>query len=83
MTKKILIIGIDSMDSELVHKFIEDLPNIRRLMENSPNIKFEGVFPPDSPTSWASIYTGLNPAKHGVLLFVDPLEKTGKLLKDE
>lgn len=83
MRKRVLVIGIDSMDSELINKFIEDLPNIRQLKESSPDIKLKGVFPPDSPTSWASIYTGLNPGKHGVLFFVDPLEKTSKLLREE
>ncbi len=73
---RLLIIGIDSVDAVLLDKFIEDLPTWRKLREESPQIKFTGVNPPDSPTSWASIFTGLNPAKHGVLEFIDPLEKT-------
>lgn len=83
MQKRVLMIGFDSMDRLLVDRFIDDLPNIKKFREKSLNIKFQGVFPPDSPTSWASIYTGLNPAKHGVVLFVDPLEKSGKLLTEE
>ncbi|MEX0568776.1 MAG: alkaline phosphatase family protein, partial [Candidatus Njordarchaeota archaeon] len=67
-----MIIGIDGLDSLLLSKFEKDLPNFRRLKENSPSIKMESVFPPDSPTAWASIYTGKNPAQHGIVSFKDP-----------
>lgn len=83
LSKRLLVLGIDSFDHELMLKFQADLPNVRRLMTEGYDIKLRGVFPPDSPTSWASIYTGLNPAKHGVLLFVDPLEKAGRLVSEE
>ena len=83
MNNKVLMIGIDSMDSVLLSEFEDEMPNLRKLKEAGADINFEGVYPPDSPTSWASIYTGLNPAKHGVVFFMDPLEKTGKLIKEE
>ena len=67
-----MIIGIDGLDSLLLSKFEEDLPNFRKIKENSPNIKMKSVFPPDSPTAWASIYTGKNPANHGIISFKDP-----------
>ena len=69
------MIGIDSLDSKLLSRFDRDLPNLRRLKEKSPEIKLKSVYPPDSTTAWASIYTGLNPAKTGIVAFVDPLEK--------
>jgi predicted AlkP superfamily phosphohydrolase/phosphomutase len=80
---KVMVIGIDSMDSLLLSKFEKDLPNFRKLKENSPDIRMKSVFPPDSDTAWASIYTGLNPAKHGVVHFVDPLEKSFALQTQE
>lgn len=73
---RLVVIGIDSMDALLVDAFLDDLPNLRRLKEASPPIAMRSVFPPDSDTAWATIYTGLNPAEHGVVHFVDPLEKT-------
>jgi predicted AlkP superfamily phosphohydrolase/phosphomutase len=69
------MIGIDSMDRELIDRYIDYLPNFRKLLDTSPRLNLTSVFPPDSDTAWASIYTGLNPAKHGIVLFVDPLEK--------
>jgi len=70
---KIVVIGIDGMDSMLLSQFIDELPNLKKLRENGYEIKSKSVFPPDSPTAWMSIYTGLNPAKHGGVFFKDPL----------
>jgi len=76
MSKKVMVIGIDSMDSLLLDKYIDDLPTFKKLKDSGPKIRSTSVFPPDSDTAWASIYTGLNPAEHGVVKFVDPLEKS-------
>ena len=78
--RKILVIGIDALDSVTLNKLRQDLPVFNRLMEDTPDIKFDGVFPPDSPTSWASIYTGLNPSRHGIILFVDPLKRVSTMI---
>jgi len=72
---RVLILGIDSLDSTLLSEFEADLPNFRKLRKLSPDIRVESVFPPDSETAWASIYTGLNPAKHGIVNFIDPIER--------
>lgn len=72
---KLLIIAIDSMDRELISNYLDSLPNFKKIIKESPNIRSTSVFPPDSDTAWASIYTGLNPAKHGIVDFVDPLER--------
>lgn len=80
---KVIVIGIDGMDSKLISKYKEDLPTIRKVMNDGKSLKLHTVFPPDSDTSWATIYTGLNPAEHGVLQFIDPLEKAHKYLSEE
>ncbi len=72
---KLLIFGIDSMDRELISRYIDHLPNFAYISKKSPSMKSSSVFPPDSDTAWASIYTGQNPAKHGIVEFVDPLER--------
>lgn len=69
---KILILGIDGMDSIQVSKFENYLPNFKKLKKNSHEFKMESVFPPDSIPAWGSIYTGLNPAEHGIVNFIDP-----------
>ncbi len=75
MKEQLVIIGIDSMDRELLYRYLDVLPNFSQLIEDNADIELSSVFPPDSDTAWASIYTGLNPAKHGIVNFVDPLEK--------
>jgi predicted AlkP superfamily phosphohydrolase/phosphomutase len=75
MTKesKVVVIGIDGLDANLLLKFQDDLPHFAELIRASPLVRMSSVFPPDSPTAWASIFTGLNPAKHGVISFKDPV----------
>ncbi|MBP2144592.1 putative AlkP superfamily phosphohydrolase/phosphomutase [Methanofollis sp. W23] len=73
---RLLVLGIDSMDARLVDQFIDDLPALQAMKARSSPYSLHSVFPPDSDTAWASIHTGENPARHGVVHFVDPLEKT-------
>jgi len=73
---RVLILGFDGMDSELIDEFEDDLPNLKKIQSLSPKLRLTSTFPPDSETAWSSIYTGLNPAKHGVVHFIDPLEKS-------
>lgn len=80
---KVLVIGIDSMDRMILEQYIEELPTFREIKEKSPNLTMTSVFPPDSDTAWASIYTGLYPTNHGVVSFVDPLEKFIKIQTEE
>lgn len=77
---KVIVIGIDALDSRILASMKDELPNLSGLMTETPDISFDGVFPPDSPTSWASIYTGLNPAKHGIVLFTDPLKRVSTMI---
>lgn len=83
VSKKVLVVGIDALDSETLKRHQSELPNFSKLMRETGDINFDGVFPPDSPTCWASIYTGLNPAKHGILLFVDPLKRVSTMVSKD
>ena len=80
---KLLFIGIDALDFEQIKKYADYLPVITSLKQNSYYCQMNSVWPPDSETAWASIYTGWNPARHGIFEFVDPLEKTSKYISRE
>lgn len=80
---KLLLIAIDALDAEQIDRFASHLPNIARLRQEGFYARLASVWPPDSETAWASIYTGWNPARHGILQFVDPLEKSGSYLIHE
>ncbi len=69
--KKLLLIGIDSLEPELLVKFEDVLPNFTRLRQLSTPMELTSVFPVDSIPAWSSIYTGWNPARHGIVKTFD------------
>ena len=77
---KVLLLGIDALDRLLLEQLATDLPNLTALRQQAVNLKVKSTFPPDSDTAWATISTGLNPAQHGIVRFVDPLEKSYQIL---
>jgi predicted AlkP superfamily phosphohydrolase/phosphomutase len=83
MGNRLLVIAIDALDSRQIAKYRDALPNLRRLSQSNPQITLHSVTPPDSDTAWASAYTGLNPARHGVVRFQDPLEKSAQKILAE
>lgn len=83
MKNKLVIIGIDGMDSYLCEKFSSVMPNFNKIKQLSPQFRFKSIFPPDSTPAWATIYTGLNPAKHGIINFINPADKSGKVVRKE
>ena len=64
---RVVVIGIDGLDSDLLRVYGPSLPHLRRLMLESPFLELASSFPPETMSTWASIYTGLNPGNHGVL----------------
>lgn len=68
------MIGVDGLDSIQLSKYENFLPNFKRIRNagTSSSPEFRSIFPPDSIPAWGSIYTGLNPAEHGIINFVDP-----------
>ena len=70
---KVVIIGIDGLDPLLIDQWKDSLPNFRSLYENVSEITIESTFPPDSICAWASIFTGENPAEHGLIESIDYL----------
>lgn len=73
---KTLLLGIDALDSLILEQLADELPNLTMLRTKAMSMKLRSTFPPDSDTAWATISTGLNPAQHGIVRFVDTLEKS-------
>ncbi len=80
---RVLILGIDALDSILLSRYEGELEHLGKMKEGSPSIKARSTYPPDTPTAWASIYTGLNPAQHGLIYFLDPLEKVSVIAYED
>lgn len=85
MSTRLLVIGIDSLDRDLFarERVAGRLPHMGGLAAAGPEIRLRSVFPPDSDTAWSTIYTGWNPARHGVVRFLDPLDKVHSIQTKE
>jgi predicted AlkP superfamily phosphohydrolase/phosphomutase len=73
---QVLLIGISGLDADLLRVYGPSLPNLRRLMLESPFLDLNSTIPPEPVPAWGSVYTGLNPANHGMLASMDCLERT-------
>jgi predicted AlkP superfamily phosphohydrolase/phosphomutase len=64
---RVVILGISGLDADLLRVYGPSLPDVRRLLLHSPFLEMRSCFPPDPAPAWASIYSGLHPANHGIL----------------
>src|SRR5687767_7743781 len=71
-SQKLLILGFDGMDPDLVAKWMAEgkLPNIQRLAREGGMHPLATTHSPESPTAWASFATGVNPGKHNIYDFL-------------
>lgn len=80
---KIVVIGIDALDSALLERWKSDLPNFRKIMERGYWAPLESTTPPDSIPAWVTIYTGMQPWQHGIVDSMDYLSiKAGEAALD-
>jgi predicted AlkP superfamily phosphohydrolase/phosphomutase len=77
---RLMIIGLDGASPFLIQKWIDDLPNIRNLVESGVHGVLESIVPPASVPAWQCFATGKNPAKIGIFGFVY-IGRDGKLVK--
>ncbi len=70
--QKLVILGFDGMDPDLVTKWMDEgrLPNIKRLALEGGVYPLATTHSPESPTAWASFATGVNPGKHNIYDFL-------------
>lgn len=70
--QKLVILGFDGMDPDLVERYVAEgkLPNIARLIARGGLHRLETTHSPESPTAWASFATGVNAGKHNIYDFL-------------
>lgn len=68
MKSKTILFGIDGAPWHLVDKFIEQgsMPNLKRFLETGAKGTLLSTFPTETMAAWTSIFTGVNPGKHGM-----------------
>jgi predicted AlkP superfamily phosphohydrolase/phosphomutase len=72
MNKKIVIIGLDCASPNLIFdEFFDDLPNLRKIMENGVYNELESTIPPITVPAWMSMFTGKDPGELGIYGFTN------------
>jgi predicted AlkP superfamily phosphohydrolase/phosphomutase len=79
--KKMIILGIDGLDPDLLTRFMSDgkMPNFARLVEQGSFRRLTTSIPPQSPVAWSNLITGMDAGGHGVFDFIHRDPKTLQL----
>jgi predicted AlkP superfamily phosphohydrolase/phosphomutase len=79
--KKLIILGIDGMDPDLLTKFMAEgkMPNFARLAAQGSFRRLATSIPPQSPVAWSNLITGMNAGGHGIFDFIHRDPKTFQL----
>lgn len=80
--KKTILIILDGLDYSYIKKNIKSFTLFKSLFDQGQLYPLESVVPADSIPSWTTIYTGLNPAEHGVIESIDYLNFKHKVKGD-
>ncbi len=77
---KVVVIGFDGADPQLVRKYMEEgaLPNLQKLAAQGTFRDLKVTNPPQTPVSWGAFTTGLNPGRNHVFDFLVRDVKTYK-----
>lgn len=63
-----LLVGLDAACDRVLSRLLEAdaIPNLERVFEDGVTGPLESQIPPRAASAWPSLYTGMNPGKHGV-----------------
>jgi len=69
---KMLIIGFDGMDPQILKEMIDDglMPNMKKLIAEGDFKTLGTSIPPQSPVAWSNFITGKNPGGHNIFDFI-------------
>lgn len=69
--QKIFVLGIDgAMPEKIFGEWLDELPNIKKLMQNGCYAELNSTIPPLSGTAWTSVVTGKPPADTGIFEYI-------------
>ena len=72
MQRKLLVIGLDAADFDVLDPLIErgELPHLAELLSSGASGVLHSTIPPVSAPAWGTFMTGLQPGRHGLYSFV-------------
>src|ERR1044072_5449453 len=69
---KTVILGFDGADAKLTEQWMNEgkLPNLAKLRAEGTFSPLRSTIPSQTPVSWSTFATGLNPGRHGIFDFL-------------
>lgn len=69
---KVVILGFDGADADLSRQWMDEgkLPNLAKLRDQGSFSPLQSTIPSQTPVSWSTFATGLNPGRHGIFDFL-------------
>ncbi len=65
MSKKVVVLGLDGFNPELVDRWRDELPNLSSMMNEGMYGDLCSTVPPITPQAWTCALSGVNPGKYG------------------
>jgi predicted AlkP superfamily phosphohydrolase/phosphomutase len=78
--QRMIILGPDGMDPQFLESHWDSLPNLNRLRQMGGFRPLRTTIPPQTPTAWSTMSTGLDPGGTGIFDFILRDPKTMTLL---
>jgi predicted AlkP superfamily phosphohydrolase/phosphomutase len=69
---KVIVLGFDGADAEMARQWMDEgrLPNLARLRDEGTFAPLRSTVPSQTPVSWSTFSTGLNPGRHSIFDFL-------------
>ena len=70
--RKLVVLGFDGVDAKLASRWMDEgkLPNLAKLRAQGTFSPLRSTIPSQTPVSWSTFSTGLNPGRHGIFDFL-------------
>jgi len=67
----LVVIGLDGADWRIIDPLLAEgcLPNLKKMVDGGSRARLRSTIPHLTAPSWTSIFTGVNPGKHGIFDF--------------
>lgn len=63
---RVFVFGLDAASPILIERWLDDLPNLRKMIQEGTWGNLRSTLPPFTSPAWACMVTGKNPAKVGI-----------------
>jgi predicted AlkP superfamily phosphohydrolase/phosphomutase len=69
---RVVVLGFDGADAEKTAQWMDEgkLPNLAKLRDTGTFSPLRSTIPSQTPVSWSTFSTGLNPGRHGIFDFL-------------